>query len=128
MSKIVIVTYKTKPGAADENERLVKGVYAQLAAEAPGEFHYATFRLGSGVSFLHLGIVDGEVSPLSKLSAFQEFQRGIPERCVEPRHGARVDRRWILPSPRDYRAAHDSNEAGTHGTCRRTRPRRRNLR
>jgi hypothetical protein len=84
MSKIVIVTYKTKPGAADENERLVKGVYAQLAAEAPGEFHYATFRLGDGVSFLHLGIVDGEVSPLSKLSAFQEFQRGIPERCVEP--------------------------------------------
>jgi hypothetical protein len=84
MSKIVIVTYKTKPGAADENERLVKGVYAQLAAEAPGEFHYATFRLGGGVSFLHLGIVDGEVSPLSKLSAFQEFQRGIPERCVEP--------------------------------------------
>jgi hypothetical protein len=84
MSKIVIVTYETKPGAADENERLVKGVYAQLAAEAPGEFHYATFRLGGGVSFLHLGIVDGEVSPLSKLSAFQEFQRGIPERCVEP--------------------------------------------
>ncbi len=84
MSKTVIVTYKTKPEAADENERLVKRVYAQLAAAAPDEFHYATFRLGDGVSFLHLAIVDGEVSPLSELSAFQEFQRGIPERCVEP--------------------------------------------
>ncbi len=78
MSKTVIVTYKTKPGAADENERLVKGVYAQLAAEAPGEFHYATFRLGDGVSFLHLAIVDGEVSPLSKLSAFQGVPAGHP--------------------------------------------------
>jgi hypothetical protein len=84
MSKTVIVTYKTKPAAADENERLVKSVYAQLAAAAPREFHYATFRLGDGVSFLHLAIVDGEVSPLSELTAFQEFQRGIPERCVEP--------------------------------------------
>jgi hypothetical protein len=84
MSKTVIVTYKTKPEAADENERLVKSVYAQLAAAAPGEFHYATFRLSDGVSFLHLAIVDGEVSPLSELSAFQEFQRGVRERCVEP--------------------------------------------
>ncbi len=84
MSKTVIVTYKTKPEAADENERLVKNVYAQLAAEAPGEFQYATFRLGDGVSFLHLAIVDGEGSPLSELSAFQEFQRSISERCVEP--------------------------------------------
>ncbi len=84
MSKTVIVTYKTKPEAADENERLVKSVYAQLAATAPGEFHYATFRLGDGMSFVHLAIVDGEVSPLSELSAFQESQRGILKRCVEP--------------------------------------------
>ena len=84
MGKTVIVRYKTKPEAADENERLVKRVYAQLADEAPGGFHYATFRLGDGVSFLHLAIVDGEASPLSQLSAFQEFQRNVSERCVEP--------------------------------------------
>ncbi len=84
MRKTVIVTYTTKPEAADENERLVKRVYAQLAAEAPGGFHYATFRLGDGVSFLHLAIVDGGASPLSDLSAFQEFQRSVSERCVEP--------------------------------------------
>lgn len=84
MGKTVIVTYKTKPEAADENERLVKRVYAQLAGEAPGGFHYATFRLGDGVSFLHLAIVDGGANPLSELSAFQEFQRSVSERCVEP--------------------------------------------
>jgi hypothetical protein len=83
MSKIVVVRYKTKPEAADENERLVKNVYAQLAAEAPREFHYATLRLADRVSFLHLAIVDGEASPLSELSAFQVFERGISERCVE---------------------------------------------
>jgi len=84
MSKSVVVTYKTKPEAADENERLVKRVYAQLAAVAPDEFHYATFRLGDGVSFFHLAIVDGEANPLSEMSTFQEFQRDISERCVEP--------------------------------------------
>ena len=84
MRKTVIVTYKTKPEAADENARLVKRVYAQLAGEAPGGFHYATFRLGDGVSFLHLAIVDGGANPLSDLSAFQEFQRTLSERCVEP--------------------------------------------
>ncbi len=47
MSKIVVVRHNTKPEAADENERLVKNVYAQLAAEAPREFHYATLRLVS---------------------------------------------------------------------------------
>jgi len=84
MRNVVIVRYRTRPEAADENERLVKNVYAELAAEAPGEFHYATFRLADRVSFVHIAITGGAVSPLSGLSAFQEFQRGVSERCVEP--------------------------------------------
>lgn len=84
MSNVVIVRYRTRPEVADENERLVKNVYAELAAEAPGEFHYATFRLADRVSFVHVAITDDAASPLAGLPAFQEFQRGVSARCVEP--------------------------------------------
>ena|SRR5689334_20021736 len=83
MSKIVVVQYRTRPGAAEENQRLVEQVYAQLARENPGGLRYATFRLADGVTFIHLSISEGEVNPLTQLSTFAEFQREIGERCVE---------------------------------------------
>ena len=83
MSKIVVVQYRTRPDAAEENQRLVEQVYAQLARENPDGLRYATFRLADGVTFIHLSISEGEVNPLTQLSAFAEFQREIGERCVE---------------------------------------------
>jgi len=82
MSSAVIVRYQTRPDAAEENQRLVEQVYAELARDDPGGFRYATFRLADGVTFVHIGIVEGEVSPLPQVAAFQEFQRGIRDRCV----------------------------------------------
>lgn len=84
MSRTVVVQYRTRPDTADENQRLVEQVYAQLAREDLGGLHYATFRLADGVSFIHISISDGEVNPLTQLSAFAEFQREVGERCVEP--------------------------------------------
>src|SRR5690348_15989009 len=83
MSRTVVVQYQTRPDAADENQRLVELVYAQLAREDPGGLRYATFRLADGVTFIHLSISEGDVNPLTRLSAFAEFQRKIGERCVE---------------------------------------------
>lgn len=84
MSKTVIVRYKTRPEAADENQRLVEQVFAQLAAQDPGGLHYATFRLADGVTFIHVAATEGEVNPLSQTPAFAEFQREISNRCAEP--------------------------------------------
>jgi hypothetical protein len=84
MSKTVVVRYKTRADAADENQRLVERVFAQLAEDDPGGLRYATFRLADGVTFVHVAAIDGEVNPLSKSSAFAEFQRGIAGRCTEP--------------------------------------------
>jgi hypothetical protein len=69
--------------AADENQRLVEQVFAQLAKEDPGGLRYATFRLVDGVTFVHVAVSEGEVNPLSRSSAFAEFQREINDRCVE---------------------------------------------
>jgi len=55
MSKTVVVQYKTRPNAAEENQRLVEAVYAQLASEDPGRLHYATFRLEDGDNVIGRG-------------------------------------------------------------------------
>jgi hypothetical protein len=84
MSKTVVVRYKTRADAADENQRLVEQVFAQLASEDPGGLRYATFRLADGVSFVHVAVHEGEANPLAHSSAFAEFQREIASRCIEP--------------------------------------------
>ena len=84
MSKNVIVRYRTHPEAADENARLVEAVFAELAEVDPGNFHYATYRLEDGVTFVHVARLEGPENPLATLPAFAEFQRDIAGRCVEP--------------------------------------------
>lgn len=78
-----VIRYQTHPEAADENERLIRGVFAELAAQKPDGLHYATFRLDDGVSFVHVAVLDGDENPLTRSSAFGDFQAGIKDRCVE---------------------------------------------
>ena len=79
--KATIVQYRTTPESAEENQRLVAAVYAELAATDPGGLRYATFRLDDGVTFVHVATVDGE-NPLPQTAAFRAFQAGLPDRCV----------------------------------------------
>lgn len=82
----VMVRYRVKPDRVADNERLVHAVYVELHAVKPDGFHYATFRLDDGVTFVHLASTDSddEPSPLPGLEAFQRFQDGIAERCDDP--------------------------------------------
>ena len=80
----VMVRYKTKPEAAEENQRLVERVYAELNAADPGGLRYATFRLEDGVTFVHIASVEAEENPLQQIAAFGEFTSEIGERCDEP--------------------------------------------
>lgn len=78
-----IIQYKTKPEHAAQNERLIRDVFAELAAEQPEGLQYASFRLDDGVSFVHVATLDGETNPLSASPAFAKFQSGIKDRCAE---------------------------------------------
>ncbi len=82
MSEMFVVQYQTRPEAADENERIVREVFAELNATNPGGLRYVSLRLGDGVTFVHIGIVEGEVNPLGDTKAFQEFQQTIGERLA----------------------------------------------
>ena len=64
MTVTKVIRYRTKPESADENERLIREVFAELAEQARG-LRYATFRLDDGVSFVHVAVLDGEENPLS---------------------------------------------------------------
>jgi len=79
----VIVRYRTRPEAAEENARLVQDVFAALAEVKPDGFKYTTYRLADGVTFVHVASLDGAENPLTTLPAFAEFQREIAHRCVE---------------------------------------------
>jgi len=78
-----VIRYRTKPEHADENERLVRNVFAELAEHRPEGLRYATFRLDDGVSFVHVAVTDGEETPLTSSPAFAAFQSAIGERCAE---------------------------------------------
>ena len=83
MTVTKVIRYRVKAELADENERLVRDVFAELAAEKPDGLRYATFRLADGVSFLHVAEIEGETNPLAQSAAFSAFQSHIGDRVVE---------------------------------------------
>lgn len=81
----VVVRYKTKPERADENQRLIEKVFAELDEMGATGFAYASFRLEDGVSFVHVVVEeDGDSSvSLADVPAFQQFTADIADRCDE---------------------------------------------
>ena len=83
MSHAAVVRYTTRPDAADENEQLIKAVFAQLAEQRPKGLRYVAVRLDDGVSFVHVAVLDDEHNPLAGLPAFGELVAAINERCAD---------------------------------------------
>ncbi|SDO40469.1 hypothetical protein SAMN05444050_4055 [Afipia sp. GAS231] len=83
--KRTLIRYKTKPEMAEKNAELVAAVFAELKAAQLDGVRYMTLRLEDD-TFIHFveSATDDGSSPLPKLAAFQAFQSGIRDRCVEP--------------------------------------------
>src|ERR1700760_3751363 len=86
----VLVRYRVKPELVEENERLVRDVYAELARTQPDGLRYATFKLDDGLTFVHIA-VHADENPLQHVDAFHRFQEGIRERCDQPPVAGAVD-------------------------------------
>lgn len=80
MTSLRIIRYRTRPEAAEENQRLVEEVFADLERRDPGGLRYASFRLADGVSFVHIVVRDGDDDPFADSAAFAAFQEGIGDR------------------------------------------------
>lgn len=84
--KRIMVTYKVKADQAQENQRLVEAVFAELAAKNPGGLRCASFKQEDGVSFVHVVSIetaDGS-NPLEQIDAFDAFTDPIGDRCDIP--------------------------------------------
>ena len=84
--KATVVRYQAKPERADENQKLIEAVFADLEERQPDGFTYKVFRLEDGVSFIHIVSheeADGS-NALTSLPAFKAFSAGIKDRCEQP--------------------------------------------
>ncbi|HVB71350.1 MAG TPA: hypothetical protein VND83_07615 [Acidimicrobiales bacterium] len=87
MQKRLLTRYATSSSqAADENQRRIEGVFAELAEAKPDNVSYIVVRLADD-SFVHLSFHDhgdDEVNPISSTAAFAHFQDGHGERREGP--------------------------------------------
>jgi hypothetical protein len=83
MQKRLVTRYATQSAeAADENQRRVEGVFAELGATTPDNVSYIVLRLADD-SFLHVSFHDhgdDEVNPIGSTAAFAHFQDGHADR------------------------------------------------
>jgi hypothetical protein len=80
-----MVRYKVKPERADENEQLIRAVFAELQRVSPAGIRYQSYRLPDGVSFMHVASIDTAdgANPLLAIEAFKRFSGTVKERCEE---------------------------------------------
>ena len=84
--KSIVVRYQAKPDRAEENQKLIEAVFAELDERRPEGFSYRVVRLDDGVTFLHTVIEYDVEHPerLQDVPAFQTFTADIAERCDVP--------------------------------------------
>jgi hypothetical protein len=108
MMRSVVVSYRVKPEAVAEHQRLCQAVFQQLRDEQPDHLSYEVLLLDDGVSFVHVStadLSDGQ-EPLPSLQSFKEFSAGLGDRVEtqpNPTQAAIVG---------SYRPAHPTWEPG----------------
>jgi hypothetical protein len=90
MQRVTLVRYTTKPDHAAENEALSRAVFAQLRSVLPDGVAYALFRDGDEFIHIFLNLREDESAPVTGLTAFKAFEKGIVERCEAPPKPMRV--------------------------------------
>jgi hypothetical protein len=83
MEKRLVTRYATQsPEAADENQRRVEAVFAELEVGKPDNVSYIVLRLADN-SFVHVSFHDhrdDETNPISSTAAFAHFQQDHADR------------------------------------------------
>ena len=83
MHKRLVTRYAMRSAeAADENQRRVEAVFADLAATKPDNVSYIVLRLADD-SFVHVSFHDhgdDEVNPIASSAAFAHFQQNHGDR------------------------------------------------
>jgi hypothetical protein len=79
-----IVIYQANADDADENQRLLEQVFAELHAKQPDGVRYLLARMNDG-TFVHLIFSDGAGPPaVTTLDSFKAYVAGVRGRIVAP--------------------------------------------
>lgn len=79
------VRYTTRDAAAaEENQRLIDAVFAELATTEPEGLSYRVARSEDGLAFEHVAVIEGATNPLLALASFQAFSSTVSERVTAP--------------------------------------------
>ena len=83
MQKRLVTRYAMRSAeAAEENQRRIEAVFAELAAAKPDNVSYLVLRLADD-SFVHVSFHnhgDGDVNPIASTAAFTRFQEDHADR------------------------------------------------
>jgi len=81
----VMIRYRLEPDQVEENLRLLRSYFHELATTQPDGLRDAAFQLDDRVSFVHFVETDEKgPGPLTHLEEFQRYRATLDERCVEP--------------------------------------------
>jgi len=81
MQRVTMVRYSTRPGQAEENERLSRAVFAELRATPPDGIAYALLRNGDEFIHVFLNLEADDSAKVTGIASFERFEQGMKERC-----------------------------------------------
>jgi hypothetical protein len=84
MANAAIVRYHTTNESADDNQRLIEDLLAELAAWDPGGLLYRVLRFDDGIGFMHVAVFDGTADAFAPCAAYPAFHRDLGHRLAEP--------------------------------------------
>jgi len=84
MQRVTVVRYTTKPGRADENEKLSRAVFAELKGKPRQPFAYAVLRDGDDFLHLFLNLEQDDASGLTEMETFKAFSADGSARWTTP--------------------------------------------
>ena len=118
MQKRLVTRYAMRSSeAADENQRRIEGVFAELAETKPDSVSYIVLRLADD-TFVHVSFHnhgDDEVNPIASTAAFAHFQHGTTSIVAKATSISRPQS-WSVPTSRRSTEPIGSRNA-PGGTC-----------
>jgi hypothetical protein len=95
MQRVTLVRYATKPGRADENEKLARAVYDDLRARRPEGISYSLFRNGSEFVHLFVNTREADSEILTEMPSFKAYLKDFADRYAAPPEVTRTDARLV---------------------------------
>lgn len=81
--RTTLVRYRTFDDKADDNQRAIESVFAELSRSVPSGLRYVAMR-GPDATFYHLAVADPSAPALAELDSFRDFRGGLSARISEP--------------------------------------------